>query len=303
MNSKDMANLYWFCQAVESGGFAAASLQTQVSAATISRAVAQLEQQLGEKLLHRNAKQFQLTLAGEEYHQRFSVIFEQLGEQWQQLNNSQPRLTGDIYVSCPEPFADYFLQQLAIKFMQQHPDVNIHIRFASDTERFIEDQIDLAVVTTPTTTAHLVQRRLFESTLALAASPEYIKQHGQPQQVEELLQHQLLAGNTMPHWKLKMHDQSFTVPIKPKYSVNSLRLTIQAAKAGVGICLLPQAALTVFAERGELVPVLPQVQCPSGSAYIVWVDRKLLSARVAAFRDSIFEHMQHPDEFLVSITR
>ncbi|MGI1998441.1 LysR family transcriptional regulator [Shewanella frigidimarina] len=301
MNAKDIANLHWFCQSVQSGGFAAASLQTKVSAPTLSRAVAHLEDKLGEKLIHRNAKQFQLTSAGEEYYQRFSGIFGQLDEQWQLLNNSQPMLTGDIHVSCPEPFADYFLQKLAISFMQQHPGVNVHITFASDTQRFFEDQIDLAVVTTPTQTPHLVQRRLFESPLSLAASPSYISTFGQPDSVEQLQQHHLLAGNTMPYWELKQDNRLLKVPVKPKYSVNSLRLTIQAAKAGVGICLLPSAVLDEFVKKGELAVILPEVHCPSGNAYIVWVDRKLISARVVAFRDSIFKHMENPNEFLSSI--
>jgi len=53
------------------GGFTVASLRNKVSAPTLSRAVAPLEDDLGEKLLHRNAKLFHLTNAGEEYYQRF----------------------------------------------------------------------------------------------------------------------------------------------------------------------------------------------------------------------------------------
>ena len=48
MKAKEMSSLYWFCQSVEYGGFAAASLQTRVSAPTLSRAVSQLEDRLGE---------------------------------------------------------------------------------------------------------------------------------------------------------------------------------------------------------------------------------------------------------------
>ncbi|WP_375749169.1 LysR family transcriptional regulator [Vibrio sp. HN007] len=304
MKAKDISNLYWFCQSVECGGFAAASLKTKVSAPTLSRAVAQLEEQLSEKLVHRNAKQFQLTTAGEEYYLRFSSIFNQLDEEWIQLSNNQPELTGDIHISCPEPFADYFLQQLAIEFMQDNPRVNIHINFASDTDRFFDDQIDLAVVTTPAQASHLVQRQLFKSQLALAASPAYLAKHGTPESPEQLLDHHLLAGNTMPYWELKQDNETFRLPIsKPKYSVNSLRLTIQAAKTGLGVCLMPLEALKLFEQSEELVQILPDVKCPSGNAYIVWSDRVLISARVAAFRDMIYSRMNNPDEFLTTVIR
>lgn len=302
MKAKDLSNLYWFCQSVEHGGFAAASEHNRASAPTLSRALSQLEEQAGEKLVHRHAKQFLLTKAGEEYYQRFAGIFQQLDEQWLALSNTQSELVGDIVVSCPEPFADYFLQQIAIEFMAQHPQVNVHIRFASDTEHFFDEQIDLAVVTSPPHAPNLVQRRLFESQLSLAASPEYVAKHGAPTTLQDLDKHQLLAGNTLSSWDFKLDGEQHRVQLKPKYSINSLRLVIQAACAGLGICLIPKATLRVFEQRHALQPILPDAQCPSGSAYLVWSDRKLISARVAALRDQIFEKMSQPEAFLATIS-
>ncbi|PSW15793.1 LysR family transcriptional regulator [Photobacterium rosenbergii] len=301
MKAKDISNLYLFCQAVECGGFAAASLVTHVSAPTLSRAVAHLEEQLSEKLVHRNAKQFQLTTAGTEYYNRFATIFSQLDEQWIQLSNSQPSLTGEIRVSCPEPFADYFLQQIAIDFMELHPDVTISIQFSSGTERFFDDQIDLALATAPPHASHLIQRRLFQSPLVLAASPEYIKKYGAPERVEELIHHRLLAGNDMPYWEFIEDGKPIRIPFNSKYAISSLRLTINATLSGVGICLMPLGPFEQFSEQGKLLPILPNVECPTGKAYMVWADRKLIPARVAAFRDMVFERFQHPVGFLNSI--
>ncbi len=302
MKAKDMTNLYWFCQSVEYGSFAVTSLHTKVSAPTLSRAVAHLEEQLGEKLLHRHAKQFQLTTAGNEYYQRYAPIFKQLHEQWQQLSNRQPTLTGDIRVSCPETFADSFLQQAAIEFMAIHPEVNIHIDFSSDTESFFDDQIDLSISTNPPKAPHLVQRRLFDMTLTLVASPSYLAKHRSPTCVEDLLQHDLLAGNTIPYWEFKQANKPLRIPLKPKYSIDSLRLIIQATCAGVGICMIPSIIVTPLVENGRLEILLPQVECPTGIAYIVWADRKLLSARVQAFRDMIIERMKQPANFLSTIS-
>lgn len=302
MKAKDMTNLYWFCQSVEYGSFAVTSLHTNISAPTLSRAVSQLEAQLGEKLLHRNAKQFQLTTAGDEYYQRFAPIFQQWNEQWQQLSNRQPTLTGDIRVTCPETFADSFLQQVAIEFMDIHPGVNIHIGFSSDTESFFDDQIDLAISTNPPKAPHLVQRRLFDMELSLAASPAYLSKHSRPAGIEDLLAHDLLAGNTIPYWEFKQDSKLVRIPLKPKYSIDSLRLIIQAACAGVGICLIPNIILAPLVNSDRLEVLLPHVACPTGVAYVVWADRKLVSARVNAFRAMIIDRMSQPSEFLSSIS-
>jgi len=291
INTKHMTNLYWFCLSVECGGFTAASVKAKTSAPTVSRSVAHLEEQLNEKLLHRDAKNFQLTNTGEEVYKKFANIFAALGEQWTSLSNSQGELTGDIHISCPEPFADFFLQSLAIEFMNMHPKVNIHVHFASDTDSFIDEKIDLAIATMPATASHLVQRRLFESELVLAASPSYLEHYGELKNANELLSHNLLAGNNLPYWSLKEAGEVVKIPVNPKYSINSLRLNIQAAVAGVGICLMPKEALNRLTHLNKLKPVLPDVECPTGTVYIVWTDRKMISSRVVTFRDLIFERM------------
>lgn len=291
ISTKHMVNLYWFCLSVECGGFSAAGIKAKTSAPTVSRSVAHLEAQLNEKLLHRNAKNFQLTNAGEEVYKKFSGLFYALDEQWISLSNSQGELTGDIHISCPEPFADFFLQRLAIEFMRLHPQVNIHVHFASDAESFIDDQIDLAITTIPATASHLVQKHLFETELALAASPDYLHDFGTPSSVKELVSHQLLAGNNFPSWPLIENGVLFNIPIKSKYSISSLRLNIQAAVAGAGICLMPRIALMQLCEKNKLMAVLPKIECPKGMAYIVWTDRKMISSRVIAFRDLILARM------------
>ncbi|WP_045481904.1 LysR family transcriptional regulator [Vibrio owensii] len=301
MKAKDISNLYLFCQSVECGGFAAASLKTHVSAPTLSRAVASLEDKLGEKLVHRNAKQFQLTTAGDEYYKRFAALFMQLNDEWTQLSNSQPVLTGEIRVSCPEPFADNFLQKMAIEFMQLHPEVFVTIQFSAGTERFFDEQIDLAIVTTPPHANHLIQRQLFESPLMLAASPSYIEKHGLPERAEELMNHQLLSGNNLPYWELKEDGKAIRIPYQPRYSISSLRLNIDATIEGAGICMMPRAAFEKHAVRKELVEILPDVEYPTGKAFLVWADRKLIATRVVAFRDMIFERFGQSAEFLASI--
>lgn len=298
ISTKNMANLYWFCLSVECGGFAAASVKANTSAPTVSRSVANLEAYLNEKLLHRDSKNFQLTNAGEEIYHKFSPLFIGLEQQWQNLSNAQDELTGDIHVSCPEPFADFFLQALALEFMALNPKVNIHVHFASDAETFISEQIDLAIVTMPATAPHLVQRQLFETELALAASEKYLAQREAPTNARALLEHNLLAGNNFPNWCLKENSETIKIPVKPKYSINSLRLNIQAAIGGAGICLMPKEALTHLSSRHKLMPVLPDVECPKGLAYLVWTDRKMISSRVVAFRDLIFDRMNRKAEQL-----
>ncbi|MBM7034828.1 LysR family transcriptional regulator [Vibrio ulleungensis] len=302
MRSKDISNLYLFCQAVENGGFTAASAKCGTSAPTLSRAVTNLEQQLQEKLIHRNAKQFELTNAGEEYYRRFGALICQLDEEWSNLSNSQPELTGEIRISCPEPIVDAFIQPIALEFMDMHPGITLSIEFNTSTERFVEDRIDIALVTNPVKQNHLIQRLLVQSPLVLAATQCYLDKWGTPNKAKELLKHRLLSGRKPVQWALIENGKKVIVPYVPKYAVGSLRLNVDAALAGAGICLMPIATYNRFSREGRLTQVLPDVTCPDGRAYIVWADRKLIPTRVKAFRDFIFERSKQHSEFIETIS-
>jgi len=301
MHTRELTNLYWFCKAVEYGGYSQASANTKVSAPTISRAVSQLESHVGDKLIHRHSKLFLLTSLGEEYFQRVSPILSQLDQEWALLLNNQTELAGDICVSCPEPFADFFLQDLAVEFMAEHPKVNLHIIFSSDTSKYFAERVDLAIVTTPATIPTLIQKTLFETDLALAASPAYLNARGIPNSIGELSQHDLLAGNTMPIWGFAGDQEQVKMPVSPRYSINSLRLMFKATLDGVGIGLIPKVVLLKYAQKNQLCAVLPDIECPKGKAYLVWSDRILISRRVVAFREKLTERMKETDDFLLTV--
>lgn len=295
MKDKVLNQIYCFCQVVECGGFVSASRQYKASAPTLSRAVATLETHCGEKLLHRNAKQFRLTSTGENYYRRFAPLFKALDEQWQDANNAQAELTGDIRISSTVPFVNFFLQDLAVEFIQAHPKVNIHIYYQQDTTRFIDDQIDLAITNTTVKAPYLVQRKLFEVPIGFAAAPDYVEKYGQPKKVTDLPNYDLLLGDTnTPMWQIEQAGKHHKIPINPRYQVDNPSLIQAAAIAGLGICLMPLPILKRLEQTGKLMQLLKDASCPVNKTYLVWLDKKLISSRVKAFRDLLF-HQVSPE--------
>lgn len=290
MRTKEINNLYWFCQVVEYGGFVAASQQNKASAPTLSRAIAALETACGEKLLHRNAKQFRLTAAGKDYYRRFSPLFKAVDNQWLDVNNAQAELAGDIHVSCTVPFAEAFLQYRAIKFMQNHDKINIIVHYAHDTSRFIAEDIDIAIVNTAVKEPYLVQRKLFEVPVGFAAAPSYINKHGYPIKANELSKHSLLLSNSTatPFWHVEQDGVQHQIPLKPKYQINNFNLIHDAAIAGLGICLMPMPLLQGLEKAGKVVHLLKDATCPNNKTYVVRSDKNLTSARTLTFYDSLF---------------
>ncbi len=290
MKTKELANLYRFYQVVEHGGFAAASYTSGISAPTLSRAVAELENVCGEKLLYRNAKQFCLTSAGESYYQKFVPLFKNFEAYWLDANNAQSELSGDIHLSCSVPFVESFLQNHVIKFMQENHKINVFLHYTHNTRHFVNDKIDISIVNAPIKEPYLTQRKLFEVSLGLAASPAYINKQGSLNYIDELYKHDLLFSGSAscPFWQLEQNGVVYKIQVKPKYYIDNFNSICKAAIAGLGICLMPLPILHILEQEGRLIQILKDVKCEKNKTYVVRSNNKYNSVRVSAFYDSLF---------------
>lgn len=301
MKSRNLSDLYLFCQSVRHGGYVAASKVTGVSASSLSRAVSQLEASLGEKLIHRTAKQFNLTAQGHLCFQRFDALFEAIDEKWIEQTNLQNKLVGDIRISCPEPFADNFLNAMALEFMAKHPDVNIHISFATKANDFFEKQMDLAVCTSLPDIPQLVQRKLMSMPFVLVASPAYLKEKGKPKAISDLQDHRLLTSSDTPFWEFEVQGKTIKLPFKPRFLIDNPRTITKAACTGLGISLVPEATIKNMVDEGTLEIVLPKAQVKKGEVFLVWADQHLIARRIKEFKDTIINRL-NKDELLSAIS-
>ncbi len=67
---EDLNTLYYFTQVVEHHGFAAAGRALDMPKSKLSRRIAELEERLGVRLLHRTSRHCSLTEIGQAYYQR-----------------------------------------------------------------------------------------------------------------------------------------------------------------------------------------------------------------------------------------
>ncbi|NOP02735.1 LysR family transcriptional regulator, partial [Klebsiella pneumoniae] len=67
---EDLNSLYYFTQVVEHGGFAPAGRALDMPKSKLSRRIADLEDRLGVRLLHRTSRHCSLTEIGQAYYNR-----------------------------------------------------------------------------------------------------------------------------------------------------------------------------------------------------------------------------------------
>ncbi|EIM25108.1 LysR family transcriptional regulator [Microvirga lotononidis] len=282
-------DLHVFVQAVEHGGFAAAARQLNMPKSTISKRVAELEADLGIRLIHRTSRSFVLTDVGRDFydHARAAVIEAEAAESVVQRRREEPQ--GLVRITASVPVAQYHLAHRLPALARAYPrlDLQLHI-----TDRFVDlvrEGFDIAIRShfSPLPDSDLVQRRMAVERIILVAAPDYLALQGVPKHPEDIVRHDgLLTGPTTRTWRLTHKDgRDVQVTPAPRLVADESLVLLRAAAAGLGIACLPESIPAAAMEAGELTGVLPDWSAGSVTSTILTPHRRSELSSVRAVID------------------
>jgi len=241
----DLDSLTIFAEVVEANGFSEAARRLRMPISTVSRRVADLENQLGVRLLERSTRSLRLTDVGSEvleYAQRSVELSDAVDHI---ALNHLSTISGTLRLSAPPSISDSLIAPLIGAFQATYPDVKVQIFV---TERFIDpvsEGIDLVFRVGALKDSSLIARKILTYRHQLVASPEYLKKNKPPETPHDLLGHRLLAFS---RWKPE-HSWSFAhtngrdkemVKFQPYLSMNDYTGLVPALLVGIGIGELPR---------------------------------------------------------------
>ncbi|OQS47214.1 LysR family transcriptional regulator [Chromobacterium violaceum] len=190
-------SLIAFTTIMDCGSFTAAADKLGVTASNVSRSLAQLEKQLGVRLLTRTTRRLDLTAEGAWLLERARVILENLNDAEQQLQAAAARPSGLVRVNAAIPVLDHLLAPHLAGFQARYPDIRLELAGAEAVVDLIEERADLAIRVGPLADSTLNARLLCESPLRIVAAPDYLRRHGRPRTTADLQAHRQL-GFTSP---------------------------------------------------------------------------------------------------------
>src|SRR6187549_1699409 len=125
--SPDLNDLRFFAAVVEHGGYAAAERALGIPKSRLSRRIAQLEADLGVRLLQRSTRKFAVTEVGQEvYRHAQNMIAESMAaREAVERVSAEPR--GLVRVSAPVELAQRMVAPLLPEFMAANPQVRVQL--------------------------------------------------------------------------------------------------------------------------------------------------------------------------------
>ncbi|MEO6927667.1 MAG: LysR family transcriptional regulator [Casimicrobiaceae bacterium] len=293
-------DLLVFARVVDAGSFSAAALQLGLPKSSVSRRVAALEAQLGERLLLRTTRKLTVTDFGHVVLEHARHVADEVAATTSLAQNLHVEPGGRLRVTMPGDMANVVLAPFLAAFAIEHPAIALEIDLSARFVDLIGENFDVAIrMGELRDDASLAARRIAEFSNSLYAAPAYLAARGAPDTPQALLQHDTLRvlarGGEAMAWVLGRDGERWKGLPPSHVTANSPELLMRMAIAGAGIALVNDHFALPYQQRGELVPVLPEWRPPTISAWAVFPARKLMPARTRVFIDALAAHFSGPE--------
>lgn len=282
-----------FTRVAACSSFSQAADTMNLSRASVSAAVQQLESRLGTRLLQRTTRRVTLTADGEALLDRAAALIADLDELEQQFRPSGGAVTGRLRVDLPSRIARRLAAPALPGLLARHPGLRIELGSTDRAVDLVHEGIDAALRVGPLADSSLVARPFGRFALLNCASPAYLARHGVPASPEALADGHVVvdyvsptSGRAAPWEWVDAEGRVHTRALPSQAGANNAETYIALALAGLGLIQVPAFDVREQLAEGTLVEVMPVHRpAPMPVQLVVAHRRQLASRRLQVFGD------------------
>ena len=290
---QDLNEMAIFAVVVGCGSFTKAADKLKLPKSTVSRKVSQLEKRVGVRLINRTTRNLKPTETGKLYYENCMKMLEQAEEADRIVNNMQSEPTGLLRISTPLAFGIPFFVDILKRFSHKYPKVNLEIISDNKALDMLDEEIDIAFRIGPLEDSSLVARNLGTARLSLCATPEYLAEHGVPQSIEDLSEHNCITHPEF-EWVLQKKHNAEAPNIVSRMVANDVEMIRMLVLDNYGIGALPQLLIADDVRAGKLKLLLQDTPFQERTFYMVYPSRREPPSKVVAFTEFMLENTVNP---------
>ncbi len=285
-----------FVTVVDLGSQSAAADHLDLSRPVVSRYLAELEDWVGARLLHRTTRKLSLSAAGSETLPRCRQMLELCGDMQAAVSEPDDTPRGLLRLSVSTSFGQSQLAEAIADYVKRFPLVTVDLQMLDRTVNLVDERIDLAIRMSNDVDPSLIARRLTVCRSVVCASPAYLLEHPRPLKVEDLARHNCLTHSYFGKglWHFEEDGEHVAVPVNGNITSNEASTLLRVTLAGVGVSMLPSYQAGDYIRRGELVRLLPEAEPRQLNIYAVYASRKHMPSALRSLLD--FLVLRFPQE-------
>ncbi|PTR33949.1 LysR family transcriptional regulator [Luteibacter sp. OK325] len=292
-----------FLAVLDEQGFAPAARKLRVSPPVVTRAVTELEEALGVRLLNRSTRVVRVTEIGARYATDCRRILADIAESERGATGLHATIRGTLVVTASTLFGRMRVIPIVTEFLRRYPQIDVECRFLDRVVNMIDEGVDVAVRIGPLEDSNYHAVPVGQLRRVVCASPGYLAAHGAPTTVAELADHVIIMATGMTpsyEWRFSSDGKKAVVRVHPRLTVSTNDAAIDAALDGFGVTRVASYMVAEHIASGRLVEVLRDQETSLLPIHVIYHEGRNAAQKIRAFVD-FASHALREDPSIVSL--
>ncbi|SFQ25336.1 LysR family transcriptional regulator [Variovorax sp. 770b2] len=280
-----------FFTAADAANFREAAVRLSVSPQVVTRAVRELEEELGEPLFHRSTRGVQLTDFGRQLAQRARTAVGGVDALFHRTDRrALSQHAGTVRVTAPNVYGRRLIPEALAPMLAEHPGLVLDLRLSEEHADVVDEQIDIGVRAGPIRDARFVARTVGRMQLRVVAAPALVARTGIPKNLEALPGFPLTAlidRSAGRPWSWFFSKGRQMPIVAPAFVTDDVDAECAAVRAGLGFGQLAGPLAEPLIASGELVEMLEGEAPEPWPIHVYRSQRAPVPARVRLVYDEL----------------
>ncbi|MCH2340203.1 LysR family transcriptional regulator [Pseudomonas sp. NPDC047963] len=293
MTTESYDQLAIFAAVAQERSFTRAAAKLGMSQPALSRAMRQLEERLGVRLLARTTRSVAPTEAGEHLLRVVAPRFEEINNELGLLSEFRDKPAGKLRITAGEHAAITRLQPVLATLLPDNSDLSIEVIVDYGLTDIVAEGYDAGVRLGQQVAKDMIAMRIGpDMRMAVVGSPGYFARHPQPVIPRDLMQHNCINirmptyGGIFP-WEFEKNGEELKVRVEGQLVFNNIAMRLEAALQGLGLAYMAEDLVQAHVAEGRLIRVLADWCEPFSGYHLYYPSRRQSSPAFTLLRDAL----------------
>jgi DNA-binding transcriptional LysR family regulator len=277
-----------FATVVETGNFSAAARRLGMGQPAVSKALANLEDYLGVRLLVRTTRAQHLTDAGQRFYERIRIVLDEADEAEAAARSDAAALAGRLRLAAPPTYGALHIIPRLEEFLARYPGIAVDLVLDDRRIDLIEEGVDLAIRVGALEDSSLVARKLGSAARMIVGSSRYLDHCGAPASPEALMDHRLITYSQLEGpaaMTFTRGAETMAVMLHGGVRVSAAEGMRSCILAGLGLGIATRLMVAPELRAGTARQVLSDWTLPAIDVWAVFPAGRRPTSRARAFVD------------------
>jgi DNA-binding transcriptional LysR family regulator len=195
---------------------------------------------------------------------------------------------GDLVVTAPMMFGRLHVLPVVTAYLAAFRAVSVALMLTDRVTHFLDDQVDVALRIGDLPDSGLIATRLGAVRRVTCASPAYLAPRAVPAVPQDLADHDVISfgsPSSTTIWRYWSDGKAVAVPLRSRFSVNTVDAAIDAGLAGTGVIRSLSYQVVDHVRENRLQLLLESFEPAPRPVHVVYDKRNRLPLKLRAFVD------------------